>query len=29
MAFDEPSLVVEPLQRGELFLASELRALDC
>ena len=28
MAFDEPSLVVEPLQRGELFLASEARALD-
>jgi hypothetical protein len=24
MAFDEPSLVIEPLQRGELFLASEL-----
>ena len=25
MAFDEPSLVVKPLQRGELFLPSELR----
>jgi hypothetical protein len=29
MAFDQPSLVVEPLQRGELFLASEFRASDC
>ena len=25
MAIDEPSLVVEPLQRGELFLPSEPR----
>jgi hypothetical protein len=28
MVFDQLSLVVKPLQRGELFLASELRALD-
>ena len=28
MAFDEPSLVIEPLQRGQLFFASDLRALD-
>ena len=27
MAIDEPSLAVEPLQRGELFFASELRVL--
>ena len=28
VALDESSLVVEPLQRGLLFLTSELRALD-
>ena len=25
MAFDEPSLVVKPLERGEFILPSELR----
>ena len=29
MAIDEPSLVVEPLERGGLFFPSELRVLDC
>src|SRR6516225_4795424 len=29
MAFYEPRLVVEPLERCELFLTSELRVLHC